>query len=587
MTARASDGWKSFFIIMGFLLINASTCAGAVLRDFTISLPLFSAASPWNQKATGAAVHADNDAQILTLHRVLRGDVTNIQPADDPPTTTWPFIDVAYDHYTHPVFRMGAESGSVYMCDYEGSPGGNNPKVPIGDDGASMAPRPAGAIRPSLPTGSGSDGHVTLVDPDARMAYDFWQATTVRDGQCQSRGGGLEGATILEAGAIDYFDLRGTGVNPDGYSSAAAMGVPLLAGLILPEDVASGEISHALHLLIPGPRNLSPDPAEPLASDYFSPASTTETDFYSTRPTALAAGQRIRMKDSLVDEEGEIIDETTLTPITRMFIKAFREYGAYLVDNGSGFTIKAEDMYTAPLNVPDDEVNRLIGESPGAALPAGKTKWQVVMEKLNEELEMIPFAHGPWTEGQDPSTAVITRANFEVVASAPAYPAPVIKANGESDAVTIDASETLELSVSLAPGGFDGSEADWWIAHAPPSADLRTFNISTLSFEPGAAPTHQGPLVELPLVELPGLAGLDAGAHTFYFVVDTVKNGYLDMSNLYYDLAAATVNVSRRRPGGSTGEGKNCPYPPETAAGDPPATIPPFQSTSRAGSTPD
>jgi hypothetical protein len=48
-------------------------------------------------------------------------------------------------------------------------------------------------------------------------------------------------------------------------------------------------------------------------------------------------------------------------------------------------------------------------------LPPGKTKWQIVIEKLNEELEQIPFAYGP--ESPDPSQATITVANFEVIAS--------------------------------------------------------------------------------------------------------------------------------------------------------------------------
>jgi hypothetical protein len=60
--------------------------------------------------------------------------------------------------------------------------------------------------------------------------------------------------------------------------------------MILPEDIESGVIAHALALAIPGPRNLSRDPYEPLPSDYFYPASTTETDFYSTNPHAWLPG---------------------------------------------------------------------------------------------------------------------------------------------------------------------------------------------------------------------------------------------------------------------------------------------------------
>jgi hypothetical protein len=37
------------------------------------------------------------------------------------------------------------------------------------------------------------------------------------------------------------------------------------------------------------------------------------------------------------------------------------------------------------------------------------------MERLNQDLELIPLAYGPWQEGQNPATAAVTRANFEVV----------------------------------------------------------------------------------------------------------------------------------------------------------------------------
>jgi cysteinyl-tRNA synthetase len=72
-------------------------------------------------------------------------------------------------------------------------------------------------------------------------------------------------------------------------------------------------------------------------------------------------------------------------------------------------------MSTAVLDLSDDQVNALIGEPSGTPLAAGMTKWQIVMETLNEELGQIPFAYGPWTDGQDPWTAMIDVANFEVV----------------------------------------------------------------------------------------------------------------------------------------------------------------------------
>ncbi len=197
------------------------------------------------------------------------------------------------------------------------------------------------------------------------------------------------------------------------------MGVPLLGGLVVPEDVESGVIAHALAFATPGPRNLSDDPFEPLDSDWSYPVSTTETDFYSTDPLALAAGQRIRLKSEVVDEEGEIVDEGVLAPITQMFLRALREYGAYLTDASGGFAFYAEDIHTANLVLSEDEVNQLIGQPLGTPVPSGKTTWQLAMETLGAELELIPLAAGPWQEygsdGRDPATASFSVANFEVI----------------------------------------------------------------------------------------------------------------------------------------------------------------------------
>ncbi len=392
--------------------------APALPRDFTLSLPLFEPGSAWNQTAAGAAVIPESDQQILVTYRVLRGDNSDLHPPGPPPTT-WPFPYVNYVEYTIPVFRAGTGPQSVLIRDYAGNLGWPHPKFGIDQEGGPVTvPAPAGTVRPAGPVGTDSDGHLVLYDPHTFTEYDFWQATTARDAGGNSLGGGQPGTTILEAGDIDFFDVRGAGANPDTYYSARATGTPLLAGLLLPEDVERGAIAHALAFAIPGLRNLSADPSEPLPSDYFYPASTTETDYYNTNPRALAAGQRLRLKQTLVDEAGYPLDENQLAPITRMFLTALRTHGAYLMDNAGGFTFYAEDIHTAVLHLTDDQVNALIGQPSGTPLTAGKTKWQIVLEKLNEELEQLPFAYGPWQASQDPATATIDTANFEVVAPA-------------------------------------------------------------------------------------------------------------------------------------------------------------------------
>ena len=465
----------------------------ALPRDFTLPTPLFAPGSAWNQTATGAAILPDSDQQILVTYRVLLGDDSSLSSGTETPN--WPFMDVNYSDYAIPVFRMGTGQQTVWICDYDGILGWTNPKLPISQAGGPVTvPAPAATVRPAQPQDTGADGHLVLYNPGSFEEYDFWQATTIRDGLCQSRGGGLTGTTIFEAGAIDFFDVRESGANPDTYSSARATGVPLLAGLILPEDVESGAISHALAFAIPGPRNTNvSDPYNPFPSDYFYPVSTTETDFYNTDPDALAAGQRIRLKQEIVYDTCNSIDENSLALITRMFLTALRTHGAYLVDNAGGFTFYAEDIYTAVLDRSDDQVNELIDQPQGTPLPAGKTKWQIVIEKLNEDLEQIPIACGP--ESQDPSKAEVTTSNFEVV-----EPATSNYLTAAPSSRAIDPGGVAAYTIGVgASSGFTIS-----LVASSPSPSLTLQLVPTSVIPPGQATltvtdSHTGPTL------LPGL----------------------------------------------------------------------------------
>ena len=384
-------------------------------RDFSFELPIFSPDSAWNQRADGAAVLTESDAQILSLYRVLLGDISTLVGYSEP-ATDWPYMSISLYDFTVPIFRTGDGFQDVWICQDEGEIGWAHPKFGIETEGGPVTvPAPAGLVRPSGPNDSQADGWLVLYDPETHTAYDYIGATPHQDDSCEGFQGGLVGDKILQAGVVDFFDLQGLGASPDGYYSARAVGTPLLAGLILPEDIENGVIAHALAFAIPGPRNTSRNPFEPKKLDYFYPVSTTETDFYNTDPNSLASGQRIRLKETLVDEDGQTIDESEFSPITAMFLAALRDYGAYLVDNSGGFTFYVEDVHTAVLHLTDDEVNTLVGNLPGTVLPEGATKWQIVIEKLGNDLELIPLAAGPEDEELTPETAQIATANFEVV----------------------------------------------------------------------------------------------------------------------------------------------------------------------------
>ena len=145
------------------------------------------------------------------------------------------------------------------------------------------------------------------------------------------------------------------------------------------------------------------------------------------------------------DENNPIDEETQLAPITRMFLAALRTYGAYVVDNAGGFSFYAEDIHTANLNLTDDEINALIGQPTGTPIPAGMTKWEIVMDQLATDLELFPIATGPWAE--DPENATITIANFEMVEPA-AVPGTTILAP----------SVHLPLALSSRPNSFASTQ---------------------------------------------------------------------------------------------------------------------------------
>ncbi len=393
----------------------------SLLRDFSFPIPLFAPDSAWNQTAVSAAVLPENDEKILVTYRVLLGDISDLEGYDEP-ATTWPYMSVNVNDYTIPIFRAGDAMQEVVICLDDGVLGWPNPKFGIETEGGPVPiPVPVSVIRPAGPEEEDADGHMVLYNPATFIAYDLFGVTVEGEsepGDCEGFYGGMIGHQITEIREADFFDVRGPGINPDGQSSARAHGTPLLAGLILPEDIESGAIAHALALAIPGPRNLSRDPYEPIPSDYLYPASTTETDFYSTNPMALVAGQRLRLKQTLVNDDGEPLDESQFAPITQMFLAALRDYGAYVVDNAGGFSFYAEDVHTAVLHLPDDEINALIGQPPEAPLPPDMTEWEIVLETLGNELEQIPFAISPGDDEPDPETAQVGAANFEVVESA-------------------------------------------------------------------------------------------------------------------------------------------------------------------------
>ena len=129
---------------------------------------------------------------------------------------------------------------------------------------------------------------------------------------------GPRGAWSADSGAV--FDLGSplTGQRPGGWTSADAAGLPIYPGLVTYEEVASGEIDHAIRVTFERTRRGFVSPATHYASDSCS----------ADRPPM---GLRLRLSGGY--------DISGLSGAARVIAVAMKRYGLIVADNGSNWYI--------------------------------------------------------------------------------------------------------------------------------------------------------------------------------------------------------------------------------------------------------
>lgn len=114
------------------------------------------------------------------------------------------------------------------------------------------------------------------------------------------------------------FDLNSHALRPDGWTSADAAGLPILAGLVRYEEVQAGAINHAIRFTAPRTRRSYIWPARHQAGA-------------SDDPALPPMGQRFRLKASF--------DISSFSPEVQVILTALKTYGMILADNGSSWYI--------------------------------------------------------------------------------------------------------------------------------------------------------------------------------------------------------------------------------------------------------
>lgn len=180
---------------------------------------------------------------------------------------------------------------------------GNQPKVSIdiweypGESDPGPYPLPFTA-----PKENGGDGHVIAVDKDNCMLYELYQGSYVGPG--------------WKASIAAKFDLKSNALRPEGWTSADAAGLPIFPGLFRYDEVAAGEIKHAIRVTFSKTQRAYIHPATHYASSI-------------TDPNAPPMGLRLRLKASY--------DISGFTGPARVILETMKKYGLMVADNGSNW----------------------------------------------------------------------------------------------------------------------------------------------------------------------------------------------------------------------------------------------------------
>jgi hypothetical protein len=126
-------------------------------------------------------------------------------------------------------------------------------------------------------------------------------------------------------------------------------------------------------------------------------------------------------------------------------------------------------------------------------------------------------------------------------------PEPDIKANGSDAAITISKGDPLSITVELFARTAAGDDGDWWLVVRTPFPapnDWFYFDMPSRSWMPGRSPTRQGTVFNIyPPRTVPNTSGFALGTYTFYFGVDMVMNGVINLSEAFYDSVRVIINL--------------------------------------------
>jgi len=218
------------------------------------------------------------------------------------------------------IASIGAATGlhPDFGTTYNGVPNGipyavipaTQPTVPVTfryADESDPGPYP---IPPDAPIEGGpksrGDQHVLLVQAGTCELLEVFAARPRQQGKRWTAGSGA------------VWNLGSNALRPATFTSADAAGLPILAGLVRYDEVASGAINHALRFTVPASQRTFVWPARHQAGS-------------STDPNLPPMGLRLRLKAS--------VDISGFSAANQAILTALKRYGMFVADNGGAWFI--------------------------------------------------------------------------------------------------------------------------------------------------------------------------------------------------------------------------------------------------------
>jgi hypothetical protein len=252
---------------------------GATTSPTLGGCPVFPADNAWNQKVTGLRVRTNSATLVKNISSTGK---TNL----------------------HPDFGGNGAYGIPFKIVPSTEPKRTIHYTAYGDE-SDPGPFPIPGNAP-VEGGSSSTGdrHVHVLQQSTCRLYELGRAFWRGD--------------RWDADVGVNWNLKSNALRPLYWTSADAAGLPILPGLVRYEEVAAGQINHAIRFTAPRTRRAFIFPATHYASS-------------NTSTAVPAMGHRLRLKASF--------SLTGYTGQSLVILKALKTYGMILADNGSSWYI--------------------------------------------------------------------------------------------------------------------------------------------------------------------------------------------------------------------------------------------------------